>query len=490
MPLVAGLAAAVALGGCGESDEPAEPPNVIVVMTDDQAMNSYTREAMPNTFELLDRGTHFTDFDAMPPLCCPARATFLTGQYPHNNGVVQNDYKQLRDRKSTLAAWLDESGYNVGLTGKFLNEYHPVRPAPGFDHWWELRSNPGYYGYEVLDGDKLIQAGEAREDYSTLAVTREAVDFIGEAADRGDPFFLWASYYAPHAFNHPSDPVCFDRASQVLPEDWKLFRDAPIGHGPAFNERDISDKPPPSRFPPLSPSAVEKIEEGIRCNLAAVRRVDIGVGRILDELEAAGVEDETAVIFLSDNGYFFGEHRRPNDKAAPYEAALEVPMGAMVPPGVLGGEPVPDVGKPTGTLDLAPTILDLAGAEPCVDADCRIMDGRSLLGLMRGDDPEWPRDRVRLSELGKDCGVYASVQRGELLYTEWYDDGTPPDCGVIGAELYDLGQDPHQLHNLLGITATGSNPDLEAEERRMSGILARMQRCNGVAGRDETENPC
>ena len=490
MPLVSGLLAVLALAGCGESDGP-ERPNVIVVMTDDQAMNSYTRRAMPNTFELLDQGTRFTDFDAMPPLCCPARATFLTGQYPHNNGVVQNDYSQLRDPESTLASWLGESGYNVGLSGKFLNLYFAEKPAPGFDDWWELRSNPGYYGYQVLDGDRIERPGIDPEDYSTLGVTRNAVDFIDAAAGEDDPFFLWASYFAPHAFNNPSDPVCKDRAAQVLPQDWELFRDAPVRFGAAFNERDISDKPPPSRvFLPLADYQVAKLREDIRCAMAAVHRVDVGVGEILDELEESGVEDETAIIFLSDNGYFFGEHRRPNDKAAPYEAALDVPMGAMIPPDVLGDEPVTDVSEPTGTLDLAPTILDLAGAEPCVDDECRTMDGRSLLGLMRGDDPEWPRDRARLSELGKDCGVYASVQRGEWRYSEWYDNGIPPDCGVIGAELYDLGEDSHQLDNLLGIPATASKANVEAQQERMSALLARMQKCNGVAGRDETENPC
>ncbi|MGI9019766.1 MAG: sulfatase family protein [Solirubrobacterales bacterium] len=495
-PRAALLAAAVSaplLAGC--SDEPraaAGAPNVIVVMTDDQAMNSFTAEAMPNTFRLVaEGGTLFTDAYAMPPLCCPARATFLTGQYPHNHGVVQNYYKQLREKKSTLASWLDQAGYNVGLTGKFLNEYHPARPAPGFDHWWELRSNPGYYGYDTLDGDQIETAGTGREDYSTLAVTREAVEFIDEAAGAEEPFFLWASYYAPHVYNKPDEPVCKAHSAQVLPEDWELFAEAPVPRPAAFNEADITDKPPPSAgFAPLTQEQVAQVTEAARCAMAAVHRVDVGIAEILSRLEDAGIDDETAIFFISDNGYFFGEHRRPGEKAVPYEGDLEVPMAARVPPGVLGAKPVERVGEPTGTLDLAPTILELTGAKPCLADECRTLDGRSLVGLLRGEKGSWPHNRVRLSEVGKDCGNYASVRRGDWMYTEWYDQGVPPDCGVIGTELYDLGRDPHQLDNLLGIQATRDRPGVLARQGRMSALLSRMQTCQGIAGRDETENPC
>ncbi len=488
--MIAGLVAAAAFAGCSTAEEASQPPNVIVVMTDDQAMNTFTRRAMPNTFELLDEGTRFTDAYAMPPLCCPARATMLTGQYPHNHGVVQNDYEQLRDKENTLAAWLDEAGYNVGLAGKFLNEYRPKRPAPGFDHWWQIRGNPGYYDYEVLEGKRLRRFGGDRSDYTTLRTTRAAVDFIEGAAGEEDPFFLWASYYAPHSFNRPSEPVCPIRAAQVLPEDWERFRDAPVRRGAAFNEADISDKPPPSRgFPPLTPDQIRKTTQDVRCSLAAVHRVDVGVGEIIDQLRTSGAEHDTVILFISDNGYFFGEQRHPNEKALPYEAALEVPMGIMVPPGVLGSAPVARVADATGTLDLAPTILELAGADPCAGGSCRTMDGRSLLGLMRGDDVGWPAERPRLSELGKECGRYASAQRGEWMYTEWYE-GVPPRCETIGRELYDLRHDPHQLDNLLGIPASRSDPAVQARATRLATLLTRLRECNGIAGRDETEDPC
>ena len=476
----------------GDESAPSPPPNVIVVMTDDQSLNTYTRETMANTFRLLDDGgTRFTDAYAMPPLCCPARATFQTGQYPHNHGVVQNFYSQLRDKDNILSVWLDRAGYDVGLAGKYMNEYNEIGPAPGFDHWWDLRGNPGYYDYEIVDGHHLEKAGGGRSDYTTLRTTDQAVDFIDRAAAGSDPFFLWTSYYAPHAFTRKEDPVCSKHTAQVLPEDWARFKDAPVDLPPEFNEADVSDKPPmTSSLEPLDSEEIANIEADIRCSMAAVYRVDKGIGEIVSALRDAGAEDDTAIFFISDNGLFFGEHRHTDDKAQPYRADQEVPMAARVPADVLGSAAAAQVSQPTGTLDLAPTILDLAGADPCNAKECRVMDGRSLLDVMRGDAESWPEHRARLAELGNDCGNFASVQRDEWVYTEWYE-GEPPDaCRTIFYELYDLRNDPGELENLLGPEPVSDVPEVDAKAEAMAGLLARERTCSGIEGRDETKNPC
>ena len=470
---------------------PAGAPNIIVVMSDDQALNTFTPKAMPNIQRLLDHGgTRFANSYAIPPLCCPARAGFITGSYPHNHGVVQNRYDLLRDKENTLPVWLDRGGYNVALAGKFMNAYQAEEPAPGFDFWWELRGNPGYYDYEYLEDDELHQAGSDPSDYSVLPVTRESLDFIEAAADDADPFFLWASYYAPHPFNHTEDAVCNHRTAQVLPEDWRLFEDAPVKLPPAARELDISDKPAVSSgLPPLSRAELRGIREDARCSMAAVNRLDDGIGEIEDKLREEGVDDETAIFYISDNGYFFGEHHRPAGKAKPYEGAMRVPMGAYIPPGVLGSKPVAEVDAPTGTIDLAPTILELAGADPCGEDGCRTMDGRSILGLLRGERSGWPAARPLLFELGKDCGRFASALAGSWQYTEWYR-GAPPDCELDGRELYDLRRDPHQLENLLGDPATRSRGRVRANKEEMAALLAELRECSGIEGRDETEQPC
>jgi len=491
--LLAGAALAYLLLRSDDPQAEAGSPNVVVVMTDDQAFGSFTRKAMPNLFELLDDGgTSFTDAYAIPPLCCPARAGFLTGQYPHNHGVFQNDYRQLRDPESTLATWLDESGYEVALTGKFMNVYEPTEPAPGFDHWWEVRwlEIPGHWEYPVNDNGELSQTGRAREDYSTLAVTREAVDFIDRAAGEPAPFFLWASYWAPHHYDDDEAEVCDERSVQALPRDWRRFRDDEVKLPPEFNEADVSDKPEhPRGEPRLDAAGVAEAIRDVRCARAAMYRVDAGIGEIVAALRSAGVADDTAILFLSDNGVLLGEHRLTDEKALPYQAALHVPMGARIPAGMLGASPIAEVSEPVGTIDLAPTILELTGAEPCAEAGCRVMDGRSLVGLMRGERRGWPRPRARLTEAGGNCGRYASVDRGRWLYAERFG-GKPPDCRTTGTELYDLEADPRQLENLLGMPGTRSRPDVEAKAQEMAALLGELRECSGIRGRDDTDRPC
>ena len=491
--LVVGAALAYVLLRSDDPQAAPGAPNVVVIMTDDQVFSSFTRKAMPNLFELLgDGGTSFTDAYAIPPLCCPARAGFLTGQYPHNHGVRQNDYGQLRDPESTLASWLDESGYEVALTGKFMNVYRPTEPAPGFDHWWEIRSleSPGYWEYPVNDNGELSRAGRAPEDYSTLAVTREALEFIDRAAGEPEPFFLWVSYWAPHHYNDDEAEVCDGRTVQALPRDWRRFRDDAVELPPEFNEADVSDKPAPPRGEPrLDAAGVAEAIRDVRCSRAAIHRVDAGIGELVAALRSTGVADETAILFLSDNGVLLGEHRLTDEKTIPYQAALHVPMGARVPAGVLGGTPVAKVSEPVGTIDLAPTILELAGAEPCAESGCRVMDGRSLVGLMRGERQRWPRARARLTEAGGNCGRYAAVDRGRWLYAQRFG-GKPPDCRTTATELYDLEADPRQLDNLLGIPETRSRPGVEAKAQEMASLLAELRECSGIRGRDDTDRPC
>ena len=490
--LLGGAIVAFALAYPSEPEAPPGAPNIVVIMADDQARNTFTPEAMPNTQRLFDEGgTRFPNALAVPPLCCPARAGLLTGQYPHNHGVTQNFYEWLRDPANVLSTWLDEGGYEVGLAGKFLNEYTAEEPAPGFDYWWELRGNPGYYDYEVLAGDELEQRGSEPGDYSTLGVTSHAVDFVHQAAEGDDPFFLWASYYAPHAFNRREEPVCAKRTAQVLPSDWARFDDAPVPRPPAFDERDISDKAPPSRdFKRIAPAEARQITEDVRCSMAAMYRVDAGIGEIEAALREEGVARNTAIFYLSDNGYFFGEHRRHDakEKAAPYEGAIVIPMAARIPPRVLGGKAAPEVSEPVGTIDLAPTIVELAGAQPCFGDDCRTMDGRSLLGLIRGDDANWPASRPVLLELGDRCGNFASLRNERWMYTEFYD-GDPPDCVLAGREMYDLRSDPHQLESRLG-PATRFAPGVQERESELAARLAELRECSGVEGRDETDRPC
>src|SRR6476659_679433 len=135
----------------------APAPNFLIVLSDDQAQNSFKPAYMPHTFaDIADQGTRFLSGVAAPPLCCPDRAGILTGQYPHNHGVFSNvgAYKDLRDKRDTLPVWLRGAGYRTGFIGKFLNKYSNVagaKPAPGFDRWFSYIGTPSYYNYTVSD---------------------------------------------------------------------------------------------------------------------------------------------------------------------------------------------------------------------------------------------------------------------------------------------------------------------------------------------------
>ncbi|HKJ36977.1 MAG TPA: sulfatase-like hydrolase/transferase, partial [Solirubrobacterales bacterium] len=208
---VAVLAAALLAGcggGSGEKTPATNPvpevgerpsnkgPNLLVVMVDDQTVGSFTPEIMPGVTSFFDEaGSVFGQAIAAPPLCCPARAGFLTGRYAHNNGVVENDigYPTMRGKDRTFPVALQRAGYRTGMIGKFLNGYdreNGADPAPGFDRWYAMLGSAEYRDFEVSDqGERGFASG-----YATRVLTDEAREFMDRGGRR--PFFLWLSYNA------------------------------------------------------------------------------------------------------------------------------------------------------------------------------------------------------------------------------------------------------------------------------------------------------
>jgi arylsulfatase A-like enzyme len=455
-------------------------PNVIVVMVDDQALNTFSKERMPHTFALTQggTGTQLRGY-ASPPLCCPARAGFLTGQYPHNHGVLQNDWRFLKEPDNTLPAWLQNAGYSTGFVGKYLNEYAPApAPAGGWDSWFELMQPTGYFNYSISNQGIVETAGEERENYSTTVVTKESQDFIREEAE--SPFFLWTSYFAPHVRNS-KDAHCRRDAPTLLPGAWRDVRNEPVVLSDSFNEANVSDKPKRvRRREPLSENFAAHAADRIRCTYAAMQEVDAGVHDIRETLRELGIDDDTVIFYVSDNGYFFGEHRIAKGKGLPYVETVRVPMIVHVPRKILGGD-IAHISEPVANIDLAPTILDLADAEPCTESgDCRIMDGRSIVGLMEGNDGRWPNHRPIGVHLKKQCVGYEGVYRGKETYIRWYG-RVHGDCRTPEKELYDLRDDPSQLQNRLF-----GDPTEEARDdaARLDKLVDRLTKCSGIEGRD------
>jgi N-acetylglucosamine-6-sulfatase len=487
---VTALALSMDPGSPGASEAAAaqgrpEGPNVIVVMTDDQSLHSFSERLMPHTFGLTDdRQGSVLRGHASPPLCCPARAGFLTGQYPHNHGVFENDWGLLAEPDNTLPAWLQADGYTTGFVGKYLNEYsNSPAPAGGYDSWYELIQPAAYYDYQVSDQGVVGTAGNDRSEYSTTVVTRESRNFIREASKDNDPFFLYSSYFAPHPRNSESGE-CGRDSALPLAKDLDEFRGKRVKLGKSYNERDIKDKPPRvSNRPRLAPGTAAVEKDRVRCARAAMQAVDRGVQKLKKTLRKEGLANDTVIVYLSDNGSFFGEHRIDKGKYLPYVEAVRVPMLIHAPAGVLG-ERMSRIKQPVANIDLAPTILDLANAEPCtVGGDCRVMDGRSIVPLMKGNDSAWPRHRPIAVNLRKSCRGYRGVYAGRDVYVNWFR-RVKGDCENPDYELYDLRKDPYQLENRLHTPSGGAIRDGE----RLHELMERLTTCSGIEGRDPQQD--
>lgn len=456
-------------------------PNLLVITTDDQTLAQFTSSAMPFMHRFLDRrGSIFPDAIAAPPLCCPSRAGFLTGQYPHNHGVFANHpgYPSLKGKRNTLPVWLDRAGYRTGLIGKYLNGY-PVLggpPAPGWDEWFAAGGSIDYSDFDVSLGSETRHYGG--DHYSTAVYTHAARRFIHDSATDRRPFFAWLTYNAPHLVFDGVAPCAGSRAQPQTAADYTRFAGAPLPASPARAELDLSDKGRWIRGQaPTRRHELASVTKAWRCALASLRAVDRGFRSLIAELRRDGELERTIIVFTSDNGFYFGEHAITEGKELPYEPALRVPLAIAVPPALSGDTAPPAIGGLVSNVDLAPTLLDYAGARPCASAQrCRTIDGRSLRPLLAGRTPGWTDGRAIPIELDDDF-AYEALRTPRALYMELRADRmgsiTPPEI-----ELYDLGADPEQLDNL----RTSDRNAFAAWKRRLSARLHRVIRCSGTTG--------
>jgi N-acetylglucosamine-6-sulfatase len=500
--IIAGLTVVAMLAGAGlggvagsVAAKPQARPNVIVVVTDDLPMSFLAADALPHTLELLGaQGTTFTDAVVTTPLCCPSRAAYLTGQYGHNNGVLSNrpGYSDLLLKGSVLPAWLRRAGYATFHVGRYLNGYKQVsgaRPAPGWKRWFTVLEPRNYYGYQLAIERKTVRAGFKREDYLTRVLNRRAVSVIRQHAPGQRPFYLQLDHLAPHDETRHSDGPC---GASAIPTPGALakFAGAPLPMPVSFDEADVSDKPSfIQQLQLFDESGFADLEREYRCRMASLVEVDRGIQKIVDALAAKGELDETMIAFTSDNGFYVGEHRARQAKYLPYEEGIHVPLLVRFPASV-GALPV--VSEPVANIDLTATVLEIAGATPCLASGCRVIDGRSVLHLAAGNDPGWPADRGIGIELDRRFGTgdrtlpcaYHGVRTSTHLLVEYT---SVPDPGSLvcedstEAELYDLVSDPFELENLY---PTRPGTAARAAEDELAERLTRLSDCAGISGRD------
>ena len=365
-------------------------------MADDLALSQATPRYMPRVNKLLgDQGTSFENAFLTTPLCCPSRATLLTGQYGHNNGVLKNTYPSLRNRRNVLPVWLQEAGYVTAHVGKFLNRYNHNRNrtavAPGWDQWYtELdTSEDDYYDWDLSRNGTKIHYGHKNSDYAPRIFERSAMRLVRRFVPRRKPLYLELDELAPHPGGGRKDTGCTD-SPVPAPRDLGKFQNAQLPRPPSFNEANVSDKPSFLRTQPLvSQRELRLRTRSYRCGLAALQQLDRTVGRLYREVKRLGELGKTVFIFYTDNGLHFGEHRIAGGKLYPYEESDRTPLFIRLPARYRKGHPrVAKVSEPVANIDFAPTILRLADARPCnAKGRCRVMDGRSLLPLLRGRSP-------------------------------------------------------------------------------------------------------
>jgi N-acetylglucosamine-6-sulfatase len=439
-----------------------ERPNVVVIMTDDQTLESM--RVLTNVQSLIaDHGVTFLENFASYPFCCPSRATFLTGQYAHNHLVRGNlppkgGYQAL-DNSNTLAVWLQDAGYHTVHVGKYLNGYgldDPLEIPPGWSEWYAAveRSLTRYFRYKLNENGTLVSYGFAPNAYKSDVFTKKAVDAVRRLAP-GGPFFLWLAYLAPHAGLPFEGDDPGDLATPVpAPRHKDAFAGEPLPMPPSFNEADMSDKPSFLRNKkPLTPEKIASIRENYQQRLESLLAVDEGVQKVVDALADTGELDQTLVIFTSDNGFLHGEHRLAQGKERVYEPSVRVPLvvrGPGVPEGI-------QLSQLVANVDLAPTIVQLAGATAG-----RTMDGRSLVPLFQNPGQQWNRPILLQSWT---TAAFDAIRTPRYVYAEYRD--------RADRELYDLSVDPDQL------VSRHADPDYADVRADLAQRLGALRHCSG-----------
>jgi N-acetylglucosamine-6-sulfatase len=446
-------------------------PNIVFVMTDDQTASSISFQR--HVKQLQAEGTTFKQAIATFPLCCPSRATYLSGQYSHNHGVIHNagpfgGYTAF-DHTNSLPLWLQAAGYRTMHVGRYLNGYGVLNPdvteiPPGWSDWisatgesvfnyrqWQMNEN-GAIGWRP--------GPDHPDEHQTDFFGRRAAELIREAAPSAQPFFLSLTFPAPHsgAPNEADDPSFLGTPSPA-PRHRDYFESLPLPRPPNFDEADVGAKPQiVADRARLSPEWIAAIQENYQQELESLLSVDDAVGAVVDALASSGELDDTLLIYTSDNGFFHGEHRIASEKVFPYDAGARIPL-------VLRGPGVPrnlDLGQLVGNIDWAPTIVDAADATPG-----RLMDGVSLFELL--DDPRRQPGRELVLENGVGANgvpMFRALRNQRYLWIEHKTTGE--------YELYDLRADPHELRNL-------ENRDSYAAIRgALSARLRKLQRCRGA----------
>jgi N-acetylglucosamine-6-sulfatase len=450
---------------------PSQRPNIVFILTDDLSMNLL--RYMPHVLAMQHDGLTFNKYFVSDSLCCPSRSSIFTGNFPHDTNVFSNvgkrgGFREFYDRgeeQHTFATALQNAGYRTAMMGKYLNGYGQQKGSvpglpytyvpPGWSEWdvagWGYRE----FNYELNDNGQMLQYGAQPKDYLTDVLARKGVDFINSSAATGQPFFLELATFAPH---FPYTPA---------PRDASDFPGLKAPRPPNFNKLPTHPVGWLAHRPPLDASQIQKIDSAFQRRAQSVQAVDQMIGEIETALAANGLSRDTYLVFSSDNGLHTGEYRLMPGKMTAFDTDIHVPL-VISGPGIPAGTTTNAMAE---NIDLAKTFTQIGGTNLSGD-------GHSLIPLFGGGfmPADW-RNAILVEHRGPNLApsdpdfqpsgsgnptTYEAMRTSRFLYVE-YSDGE--------REIYNLVNDPLELHNLAGGLTPLQLDELHAE-------LLNLERCH------------